>query len=176
MRNCNDQQKRAGNADASSHSTARAAAAIICGKPKDLKINKDNRMWRKINGGENIARGKVGKELNAKIGQGIERKWQNRLMCVQNKNNNKIPQKQAWRRGAGWLCCLMLMGTCWQVTGLPREKMLVGTRVVRFFFFFWLHNKMRPTARKAAVSSSLFPIAFPRFRGISRETIRFAAH
>lgn len=174
MRNCDDQQKtgRKRWCILTFHS-ARCCCDYLR-RAERFEINKDNRMWRKINGGENVAGGKVGKELNAKTGQGIKRKWQNRLMCDQNKNNNKIPQKQAWRRGAGWLCCLMLMGTCWQVTGLPRERMLVGTRVVRIFFFFFL--ALRPTARKAAASISLFPIASSRFRGISRGMIRFTAH
>lgn len=178
MRNCNDQQKTGRKRWCILTFYGTGCCRDYLRKAERFEINKDNRMWRKINGGENIAGGKVGKELNAKIGQGIKRKWQKRLMCDQNKNNNKIPQKQAWRRGAGLLCSLMLTGTCWQVTGLPREKMLVRTRVVRIFFFlfFGCITKWDQQQEKCLFPAHFFPIAFPRFRGISHETIWFTAH
>lgn len=60
MRNCNDQQKQAGNADASSRSTARAAA-IICGKPKDLKLTKTTECEGKLTAEETSPEAKWGK-------------------------------------------------------------------------------------------------------------------
>lgn len=61
MRNCNDQQKQAGNVDASSHSTVRAAAAIICGKPKDLKLTKTTACEGKLTAEETWPEAKWGK-------------------------------------------------------------------------------------------------------------------